>query len=88
MARKFGVGATQRRSAGRLATGDEFLFRAVVDSRVRFAQQCLFTLSVDGELRCWSARDGELVWRRSLHEDFSIERRDRIGRSGGCETMA
>ncbi len=40
----------------------------------------LYTLGVDGELRCWDGRgDGQLVWAKKLYELFKIERRPDVG---------
>jgi len=43
----------------------------------------LFTLSLDGELRAWdTTKSGEPLWRRNLIDDYKIERRPRLGRTG------
>lgn len=41
----------------------------------------LFTLGVDGELRCWNVRrSGELLWRRSFYDELEIPRRPNLGK--------
>ncbi|MFO7899294.1 MAG: PQQ-binding-like beta-propeller repeat protein [Planctomycetota bacterium] len=40
----------------------------------------LYTLGVDGDLRCWNAReDGRLVWAVNLYEKYKVGRRPDVG---------
>jgi len=40
----------------------------------------LYTLGLDGELRCWNTRDGgKSVWRLALHDWFDIKTRPNVG---------
>lgn len=69
---------------GRNAIGDEGLYDGP-SSTPEFdkATGLLFTLGADGELRSWdTTREGKLLWRRNLYEDYSMPRRPKIGRSG------
>jgi outer membrane protein assembly factor BamB len=69
---------------GRKATGDEGIYSGPsstpeIDPQTRR----LFTLGADGELRAWDLKkQGELVWRKSLYDEFDIPRRPQVGRSG------
>lgn len=68
---------------GRNATGDESFYSGPSPTaEYDQTHQRLFTLGCDGELRCWNAEDGALIWRVALHDQFEIPQRDRIGRSG------
>ncbi len=40
----------------------------------------LYTMGLDGELRCWNTRDGgRAVWRLALHDRFDVKRRPLTG---------
>jgi outer membrane protein assembly factor BamB len=40
----------------------------------------LYTLSVDGDLRCWDTRaDGKLVWAKNLYDDYRVRQRPSVG---------
>jgi len=40
----------------------------------------LYTLSVDGDLRCWdTAKDGRSVWAKNLYDAFKVRRRPNVG---------
>ncbi|MCL6505334.1 MAG: PQQ-binding-like beta-propeller repeat protein [Pirellulales bacterium] len=69
---------------GRHAVGDEGLYAGPTSTPEYDAQTgYVYTLSVDGELRCWnSRRRGRLVWRRNLYEAYGMPQRPQIGRSG------
>ncbi len=42
--------------------------------------RCVFTLSIDGDLRCWQAeRGGELLWGRNLCDEYGVRRRPDVG---------
>jgi outer membrane protein assembly factor BamB len=69
---------------GRLARGDEGLYSGP-SSTPEFDEATgrLFTLGVDGDLRCWDTRaDGEPVWQKNLYADYQIPVRPKVGRSG------
>lgn len=69
---------------GRHALGDE-AFYAGPSSTPEFDRDWgrLYTLGIDGDLRCWDVRGkGELIWRRNLYEEYATPRRPRVGRSG------
>lgn len=41
----------------------------------------LYTLSIDGDLRCWdTAKNGQLVWSINLYDKYSIPQRPDVGR--------
>ncbi len=45
------------------------------------ATGCLYTLSVDGDLRCWDTKDrGRPVWARNLYDEHDVKRRPNVGR--------
>ncbi len=69
---------------GRNAVGDEGLYGGPTSTPEYDAQTgYVYTLSIDGELRCWNARRrGRLVWQRNLYDDYGMPQRPRIGRSG------
>lgn len=69
---------------GRRATGDEGLYSGP-SSTPEFDADTgwLFTLSTDGDLQCWDARQtGRRVWGFNLYERYEAVRRPRVGRSG------
>ncbi|MFP4057007.1 MAG: PQQ-binding-like beta-propeller repeat protein [Candidatus Brocadiia bacterium] len=40
----------------------------------------LYTLSIDGDLRCWdAAQEGKPVWARNLYDDFTVPQRPHVG---------
>ncbi|MBS3733446.1 MAG: PQQ-binding-like beta-propeller repeat protein [Phycisphaerae bacterium] len=40
----------------------------------------LYTLSIDGDLRCWNTREkGRLVWSQNLYDAYKVERRPNVG---------
>ena len=69
---------------GRHALGDEGLYSGPTSTPEYDPQTGhVYTLSIDGELRCWNARRrGQLVWRRNLYDDYGMQQRPQIGRSG------
>ncbi len=69
---------------GRKATGDEGIYSGPSSTpEIDPPSGRLFTLGADGELRAWNLREnGQLIWRKSLYEDFEIPRRPKVGRSG------
>jgi outer membrane protein assembly factor BamB len=69
---------------GRKATGDQGLYSGPSSTPEMDRQtNRLFTLGADGELRAWDLnRNGALIWRRSLYDEFDIPQRPKVGRSG------
>lgn len=69
---------------GRHALGDEGLYGGPTSTPEYDPQTgYVYTLSIDGDLRCWNAgRRGSLVWRRNLYDDYGMPQRPKIGRSG------
>ena len=65
------------RYQGRLRKGDERQYGGPLSTpSFDKATGFIYTLSVDGDLRCWDARrDGKPVWGMNLHEKFTIKRR-------------
>lgn len=68
----------------RFATGDEGLYSGVTSTpEYDPATKLLYTLSTNGELRCWNtAKQGELVWRTNLYDEYKMPQRPKIRRSG------
>jgi len=69
------------RYQGRLRTGDTGAYGGP-SSTPTFDRQTgrLYTLSIDGDLRCWEARKGgRLVWAKNLHDVCTIRRRPDAG---------
>ncbi len=69
---------------GRKATGDQGVYSGPSSTpEIHPESKRLFTLGADGELRAWNLdRQGELIWRRSLYDEFEIPQRPQVGRSG------
>ena len=42
----------------------------------------LYTMGIDGELRCWEAKTGKLSWRVNLYDKYKAPMRPKIGRRG------
>jgi outer membrane protein assembly factor BamB len=69
---------------GRQATGDEGLYSGPT-STPEYDDETgyLYTLSCDGDLNCWdTARRGQRVWGVNLYDDYKVDRRPKVGRSG------
>lgn len=69
---------------GRHAMGDEGLYSGP-SSTPEYDPDTglLYTLGLDGDLRCWEARHaGRQAWHRNLYADYQMPRRPRVGRSG------
>lgn len=68
----------------RHATGDEGLYSGVTATpEFDPATSLLYSLSTDGELRCWNTSDrGKLVWRKNLYDEYNMPQRPKIRRSG------
>lgn len=69
---------------GRRATGDEGLYSGPT-STPEFDSESgyLYTLSADGDLRCWDTKDkGSLIWKLNLYTAYDVPQRPRHGRSG------
>ncbi|MEX2186316.1 MAG: PQQ-binding-like beta-propeller repeat protein [Pirellulales bacterium] len=69
---------------GRVATGDEGFYSGPSSTpEFDLATGYLYTLGIDGELRCWNTREeGQEVWKLNLYERFAAPQRPRVGRSG------
>ena len=69
---------------GRKATGDEGLYSGPTSTpEIDPQTNRIFTLGADGELRAWNLdRKGELLWRKSLYDEFDISQRPKVSRSG------
>lgn len=69
---------------GRLATGDEGLYSGPTSTPEYDAETgFLYTLSCDGDLNCWDAKQqGSRRWHLNLYDNFHVARRPKIGRSG------
>jgi len=69
------------RYQGRLRTGDTGAYGGP-SSTPTFDEQTgrLYTLSVDGDLRCWDTKArGRLVWAINFHERYRIRQRESVG---------
>ncbi|MDP7016112.1 MAG: PQQ-binding-like beta-propeller repeat protein [Pirellulaceae bacterium] len=66
---------------GRHSTGDKGLYSGPSSCPTLDTDSgLLFTLSTDGDLRCWNARrGGELVWRKNLYETYDVGQRPLVG---------
>ena len=66
---------------GRLSTGDEGAYGGPSSTPTfdKFTG-LIYTLSVDGDLRCWDARKGgALVWKLNFHDKYKVRRRPHSG---------
>lgn len=65
----------------RTATGDEGQYGGVhATPALNTETGLLYTLGLDGDLRCWNARDeGKPVWAVQLHEKFKVKQRPDVG---------
>jgi outer membrane protein assembly factor BamB len=72
---------------GRHAVGDQNFYSGVsATPEYDPATGFLYTLGVDGELRCWNARDGgKPVWKLNLYERFAVPRRPQATRRPGTQ---
>ena len=69
---------------GRFSLGDKGIYSGP-SSTPEFDLETgrMYTLSVDGDLRCWDTRrEGQLTWAVNLYESFEVPQRPRVGRSG------
>lgn len=69
---------------GRHATGDQGLYSGPTSTpEYDSTTQYLYTLSCDGDLRCWDTKQqGKLVWELNLYDKYQVPRRPKIGRRG------
>ena len=68
---------------GRHALGDQGLYSGPTSTpEFDAASRLLFTLSCDGDLNAWSAKDGNRVWSLNLYERYGMQQRPKVGRSG------
>jgi len=68
---------------GRFSTGDKRIY-AGISSTPEYDQQTgyLYTLSLDGDLNCWSAKQkGASVWQLNLYDQFKVKQRPDVGRN-------
>ncbi len=66
---------------GRHAEGDKGLYFGPIPSP-EYDQETgvLYTLNCGGDLNCWKAADGEIVWRRNLYDDYGMPQRPGKGK--------
>ncbi|MCA9179104.1 MAG: hypothetical protein KDB14_31795 [Planctomycetales bacterium] len=69
---------------GRLATGDQGLYAGPTSTpELDEATGRLYTLSCDGDLKCWETQPKlRLAWELNLYDRYQVGRRPRVGRSG------
>lgn len=69
---------------GRYAIGDKYFYGGPTSTpEYDTATGLLYTLSVDGELRCWdTTRGGELLWRVNLYDRYGVPQRKKLTRHG------
>jgi len=67
---------------GRKRLGDERLYGGPCSTpSFDLVTGSLFTLSVDGDLRCWDAtQQGKLVWAKSLYDEYDVPQRPFTGK--------
>ena len=66
---------------GRLSTGDESAYGGP-SSTPTFDKSTgmIYTLSIDGDLRCWDTRKGgTLVWKLNFYDKYKVPRRPHVG---------
>ena len=68
---------------GRVATGDQGLYSGPTSTpEFDSATGLLFTLGVDGDLKCWETKqEGKLVWDKNLYEEYNPPQRPKVNRS-------
>ena len=66
---------------GRFSTGDKSFYRGFTSTPEYDAEtNAIYTLSTDGELRCWSLSDeGRLLWKLNLYDQYGVSRRPDVG---------
>jgi outer membrane protein assembly factor BamB len=66
---------------GRFATGDEGEYGGPTSTPAfDKAAGLLFTLSTDGDLRCWDAtQQGKPLWSKNLYDEYKVPRRPFVG---------
>ena len=69
---------------GRQALGDQGLYSGTTATPEYDPQSgLLFTLGIDGDLRCWdTGNEGVMVWAKNLYDSYEIPQRPKVGRSG------
>ena len=66
---------------GRHAEGDKGLYFGPIPSPEYDEEIAgLYTLNCDGDLNCWNAADGKIVWQRNLYDDYGMPKRPGKGR--------
>jgi len=61
---------------GRFARGDQGAYKGVTSTPEYDPQtNLLYTLSIDGHLRCWNAANGRDVWHFNLYDKYKVPRR-------------
>lgn len=64
---------------GRFAEGDKGVYSGPSSTPELDPQAgLLYTLSCDGELRCWAGADGKPVWRKNLYDEYRVPQRSEI----------
>jgi outer membrane protein assembly factor BamB len=73
------------RYQGRQRTGDESAYGGPSSTPTLDAETgWLYTLGVDGDLRCWDTRrEGKGVWNLNLYEAFQVPQRENVGPPDG-----
>jgi outer membrane protein assembly factor BamB len=60
----------------RFAEGDKGVYSGPSSTpELDLASGLLYTLGCDGELRCWKADDGAIVWRKNLYAEYGVPQR-------------
>jgi len=68
---------------GRHSTGDKGIYSGPSGTpEFDTETDLLYTLSIDGELRCCESKAGKLVWRVNLYDKYKAPRRPKVGRRG------
>ena len=65
---------------GRFHAGDEGFYTGPSATPTLDAEAgLLYTVSIDGDLNCWQAADGQRVWGLNLYDEFGAQQRPDVG---------